>query len=78
MRKIKDRTATVVVGATIHAAYLVEDGSIDSKLIPCNLEHEYMQQGLKVIISGDIKARKADLNEPCCSENIVLTKIERR
>jgi len=78
LRHINNKFATVEVNATIIGVLLVEDNTIDSKLVPCNLPQEYVQHGLKVIISGDVKARKALTNEPCCKDAFVISKIARR
>jgi hypothetical protein len=78
VRTIVDRPATVMVGATIYGAYYVEESMIDNLLVPCMVPVEFMQNGLKVTISGDIKKRKSNAAEPCCVEHIVITKIARR
>jgi hypothetical protein len=78
VRVITDRPATVVVGATIEGAYYVEDGSIDTRLLPCVVPMEFMQHGLRVIISGEIKERTARAGEPCCAEDILITKIRKQ
>lgn len=77
IRTIINKQATVKVTATVAASgvYLVEEGSIDSKLIPCNLSPEYYQNDLKVIISGEVKATTTAAWNPCCIENFVITRI---
>ena len=57
--------------------YIVEQGTIDTKLIPCNLTQEFQVDNLQVTISGDIKATVQGGPAPCCSENFVITKIVR-
>ena len=45
--------------ATIKAAggkfYIVEQGSIDTKLNPCKLSQEFQENNLQVLVSGDVK-----------------------
>ncbi len=75
-RQITDKPAVIKVTATVNAVYLVEQGTVDTKLIPCNLPKDYMQNDLNVIVSGDVKAT-AQGSGPCCSENFFITKITR-
>jgi len=70
VRQIADKSAVVKVTATVNVVYLVEQGAIDTKLIPCNLPKDYMQNDLQVIVSGDVKATQQGFS-PCCSENFV-------
>ena len=76
VRQIKDKPAVIKVTATVYSVYLVEQGAIDSRLIPCNLPKDFMQHDLQVIVSGDVKATQQGPG-PCCSENFVVTKISR-
>ena len=55
----------------------VEQGSIDTKLLPCNLPMEFIQDGLQVVISGEVKSTPQSGFGPCCTENFVITKITR-
>jgi len=57
--------------------YIVEEGSIDTKLNPCSLPTEYKVDNLQVTISGDVKSKLQGGSEPCCTENFVITKISR-
>jgi len=72
-RTITDKKATVKLSGA--EFYLVEDGSIDTKLKPCNLQSEFQVHDLQVTISGMVKS--AVTISVCCTENFVLTKIER-
>jgi hypothetical protein len=76
VRQITDKPAVIKVTATVNAVYLVELGAIDTKLIPCNLPKEFMQNDLPVIISGNVKATVQGTGL-CCSEDFVITKITR-
>ncbi len=76
VRQIVNKPAVVKVTATVTPVYLVEEGTIDTRLIPCNLPMEFLQHDLQVIISGDIKATSQGAG-PCCDENFVITKISR-
>ncbi len=78
IRTIVSKKATVKLTATAtHAIYLVEEGAVDTKLIPCSIGMEYYQNDLSVIISGEVKQTKPDGMSPCCMENIVLTSISK-
>jgi hypothetical protein len=57
--------------------YLVEQGSIDTKLNPCLLPQEFQVDELHVTISGDVRSRPQGASEPCCTENFVITKISK-
>ena len=80
---LNDTTARQIINkqASIKLAngqfYIVEQGTIDTKLIPCNLTQEFQVDNLQVTISGDIKATAQGGPAPCCSENFVITKIVR-
>ncbi len=74
VREITNKPAVIKVTATVNPVYLVEQGAIDTKLIPCNLPKEFMQHDLQVIVSGQVKETKQG-SEPCCSENFVITEI---
>jgi hypothetical protein len=77
VRQISNKQAVIKVTATIYGVYIIEQGSIDTKLIPCNLPMEFIQGDLQVIISGDVKATPQGGPGPCCTENFVITKISR-
>jgi hypothetical protein len=74
VREITNRPAVIKVTATVNPVYLVEQGSIDTKLIPCNLPKEFIEHDLQVIVSGQVKETKQG-DGPCCSENFIITKI---
>ena len=76
VRKIADKPAVIKVTATVIAVYLVPQDAIDTKLIPCNLPKDFMQNDLQVMVSGDVKATSQGPG-PCCAENFVITKITR-
>jgi hypothetical protein len=75
-RQIVNKPAVVKVTATVYGAYLVEQGTIDTKLIPCNLPMEFLQNDLQVTITGDVKSPYQN-SGPCCAENFVILKISR-
>jgi hypothetical protein len=77
IRQIVDKQALIKITNPNGGAYLVETGSIDGKLIPCNLPTEYYQNDLLVTISGEVKPRVQSPLEPCCSEDFFITKITR-
>lgn len=57
--------------------YIIEQGSIDTKLNPCNLANEFQVDNLQVTISGDVKATLQGGPGPCCTDDFVITKITR-
>lgn len=75
IRQITNKSAVVKLTATVKLVYIIEQGSIDTKLIPCNFPMEFYQNNLQVIISGEVKSKPQGATEPCCTENLVITKI---
>ena len=75
IRQIANGQATVK--ASGGKFYIIEQGSIDSKLNPCDLTQEFQVDNLQVIISGDVKLTIHGGPEPCCTDNFVITKISR-
>lgn len=75
VRQITDGQATVkeISGKF----YIIEKGSIDTKLNPCHLPTEFQVDNLQIIISGDVKSTLQVGPGPCCLENFTLTKISR-
>jgi len=77
-RVITNKRAVVKLTATItEPVYLVEEGTLDSRLIPCNFPVEFYQHDLQVNISGEVKATQQMASTPCCAENLIITKISR-
>lgn len=78
VREVVNKKATVRLTATAVApVYLVEEGSIDTKLVPCNFPHEFYKDGLIVTISGLVKETAPGTFGPCCYENFVIVDISR-
>jgi len=77
VRQIVNKQAMIKLTAMIEPVYLVEEGTIDTRLIPCNLPQEFYQSDLLVTISGEVKATPQIGPGPCCVENFVITKITR-
>jgi hypothetical protein len=77
VRQITNKPAVIKLTATINAVYIVEQGSIDTKLIPCNFPQEFYQNDLQVTISGEVKSTPQVGQGPCCTENFVITSITR-
>ena len=77
IRTITDKKAVIQVTATVNPAWIIEEGSTDTKLIPCNLPMEFYQNGLQVVISGDVKLTVQDSQAPCCNQSFIITKITR-
>lgn len=56
--------------------YMYEQGTIDTKLIPCNLPLDFQVDDLQVLISGYTKQSREGGNT-CCTEILFITKITR-
>lgn len=76
IREITDQQATVILDGG--KFFIIEKGTIDTRLIPCNLEKDFQMPNLQVTISGDVKATTKPVNGPCCTENFVINKIAKR
>ena len=77
-RVITNKKAIVKLTATaVEPVYLVEEGTIDTRLIPCSFPLEFYQQDLQVTVSGEVKVTPHTTMVPCCAENFVITKISR-
>jgi hypothetical protein len=57
--------------------YIIEQGTIDSKLRPCNLPKEFQVHDLPVTVSGEVKLTQYNGGMPCCTDNFEITKIIR-
>ena len=57
--------------------YLIEQGTIDTKLKPCSLAQEFKIDNLIVVISGDVKSTVRDVLAPCCIDNFVISSISK-
>ncbi|MBX3241078.1 MAG: hypothetical protein KIT80_16345 [Chitinophagaceae bacterium] len=78
LRTITGKKATVRITATaVMPVYLVEEGTIDSKLIPCNLPMDYYKEGLVVTISGRTQLAEPYTSFPCCIESLFITAISK-
>jgi hypothetical protein len=75
-RQIVDKPASIRQ-QSIGQFYIIEQGTIDTKLNPCNLPTEFQVDNLQVTISGDVKATVQSGPGPCCTDNFVITKISR-
>jgi hypothetical protein len=56
--------------------YIIETGTIDTRLKPCSLPVEFQVNNLQVVITGETKLISSNALEPCCTE--VIGKIEKR
>jgi hypothetical protein len=74
-RQVTNQQATVISSGG--QFYIIEQGTIDTKLKPCNLQQEFQVNNLQVTISGNVKQTIQGTGEPCCIENFVITKITR-
>ena len=77
VRQILNKQAVIKLTATVNPVWIIEQGTIDTKLIPCNFPMEFYQDGLQVTISGEVKSTLQVGAGPCCIENFVITQISR-
>jgi hypothetical protein len=75
-RQIKDKNA-VVSKQPNGTFYIVEEGTIDTRLYPCNLRSEFQVDKLQIVVSGEVKMTRNDMAIPCCIENFIITKISK-
>jgi hypothetical protein len=75
-RQIVNKPATVKQQAG-GLFYIIEHGTIDTKLNPCNLATEFKVNNLQVTISGDVKVTVQGGPGPCCTDDFVIKKITR-
>ena len=57
---------------------LVEEGTFDTWLIPCNLPSEFEENNLLVVLSGKTRPQVSTVPAPCCPEEMIVTQIARR
>jgi hypothetical protein len=76
-RQIVDKPATIKQqpGGVF---FIIEQGTIDTKLNPCNLPGDFQANNLQVIVSGNVKATVQGGPGPCCTENFVITEIKKQ
>ncbi|RDC62166.1 hypothetical protein [Adhaeribacter pallidiroseus] len=74
VREIKNKPAIVTNAGSQY--YLVEEGTIDTKLKPCYLSQEFLVDNLLVTISGEVK--KTNQEGICCTDNFKVTQIFKR
>jgi hypothetical protein len=55
--------------------YIIEKGTIDTRLLPCSLADEFKINNLPVTITGEVK--NTIPTGVCCTENFVVNKIEK-
>lgn len=77
-RTITNQKATVWLNDSVIGVNLTEDGTIDTRLIPCNLPRELYIHGLKVIISGEVKTGEPSPTQIAGIENFVITSIKKQ
>ena len=77
VRQIVNKLATIKSSGTAGKFYIVESGTIDTRLNPCNLAIEFQVNNLQVEISGEVKATVQGGPGLCCIENFVITKISK-
>jgi len=78
IRFIENKKAVVKITASaVEPVYLVEEGTIDTRLIPCNFPHEFYQDELTVTVNGEVKSTQQDQLAVCCAETFVISEISR-
>lgn len=57
---------------------LVEEFMYDTQLAPCeDLPVEFRSDGLTLRVTGVVKKRERKPDEPCCTENVILSEVAR-
>jgi len=74
--KLENEAAIVIENSGSY--FLVQPNTIDTRLLPCNLDPAFRVHGLPVIISGVIKRTSVDPNAPCCVESFIISCIRKR
>ena len=74
-RHIINKPATVQLSGGEY--YIVEQHTIDTRLLPCYLKQEFRISGLSVKVSGEVKGSIPGSNGPCCTEGLIIAKITR-
>src|SRR5262245_61631046 len=72
VRTVTNAQATIKQSGSNY--YIVEQGSIDTKLNPCSLAAEFKVHDLQVIVSGNVLVTYRTI-EPCCTDNFIITAI---
>ncbi len=72
-RTILDKQATIQL--LNNEFYIIEKGTIDTRLLPCSLADEFRINNLSVTITGEVKNTVP--TGVCCTENFVVNKIEK-
>lgn len=73
-RKIINEQATIQLSGS--GFYMYEEGTIDTRLIPCNLPIDFQVNDLQVTMSDYSKSSNNGW-PACCTEILVITKITR-
>jgi hypothetical protein len=73
VRKVTNAQATIKKDQGKY--FIIEKGSIDSKLNPCALPEEYQINDFSITVSGDVK--ETHQSNICCTENFLITKISK-
>ncbi len=58
--------------------FIIEQGTIDTKLNPCNLQDDFKIDSLQVIVTGNVKRTERFGFGPCCIEDFVISSIRRQ
>lgn len=74
-RQIADEHTTIKLLDNVF--YIIEQGTIDTQLKPCNLSKEFQVNDLPVIVSGDVKSTVSVGPGPAGIDNFVITKISK-
>lgn len=68
----------VTVSKTGNSFLLIPEGAIDTRYNPCNLPAQYAVDKKKLLIEAEIKATAHNDFNPCCTEDIVISKLSER
>jgi hypothetical protein len=74
-RTLANKAATVKeIGGKF---YIVEQNTVDTKLLPCNLDASFAVDNLQVTVSGEVKKTNQTTGGPCCTNNFIISSITR-
>jgi hypothetical protein len=57
--------------------FIIEDGTIDERLLPCSMTDEFKIDNLRVLISGNVKETIQISGNPCCLAYFEITSISK-
>ena len=74
-RQLINKPATIV--SSNGRFLIIEDSTIDERLLPCDLPEEFKIDQLRVIVSGKVKSTLIENSNPCCTAYFEIATITR-